>query len=190
MPDKSDKPSTKSIMPSEIIGEITKIQSPLPGDHPYFALIGRVASEWTHFERVLDEIIRDIGDLPEDIALCITGQIMGAAPRYKAIEALGKHIGLSASTIKKVRQLKNNTFEVAEKRNRIVHDPWFQVLEFEEESETEKITQLRSSPPGEKPVSEADVEITIKQIRACVREAALLHADIQQELHTLQNKLT
>jgi hypothetical protein len=112
MPDSDDNRPVagRAVVYENSAGEIfIKTQSSLPGDHPYYALIGRVASEWTHFEHILDEIIRDISQIHENVALCITRQKMGATPRFKAIEALTKYVGLPESLLKKTRGLKPTT---------------------------------------------------------------------------------
>ena len=167
-------------------GEIfLKIRSSLPGDHHYYALIGRVASEWTHFEHILDEIIWDVSQIPEDVALCITGQMMGATPRFKAIEALTRYAGLPKSLLKKTHALKAQNYAVVEQRNRIVHDPWFLVSDSNPDNDS--ITQLKASPPGHVPVSKAEIEKTIRQIRNLVVQAGNLQIDFKRELYILRH---
>jgi hypothetical protein len=163
----------------------TVSQISLPGDHPYYALIGRVASEWTHFEHILDEIIWDIAEIPENIALCITGQIMGATPRFKMIEALGKHLKLPEELLREAKKLKGAQYEIAEQRNRIVHDPWFEVREKNGAGLT---TQLKSSPPGYEAMSREDIQATLDHIRRYVVHAANLQVKFRKTLHALREK--
>lgn len=98
-----------------------------PPEHPIYALIGRAASAWAHFEHVLDLIIWDLtGSVPEMIA-CITAQVIGAGNRFKVIESLLMHrnnpkldqVGASLEGLKK------RSFVPVEDRNRIIHDPWY-----------------------------------------------------------------
>lgn len=186
----SDKGSGARLSETDTIGaKIIRMESPLPGDHRFYPLIGRVASEWTHFERILDEIIRDIADIPEGIALCITGQMMGATPRFKTIDALGKHVGLSEALLKKFRRLKQKNYDVVEFRNRVVHDPWFRVREFDDEGiETESVTQLKSSPPGPATITEPEITETIRKIKNLIIQTAQIGKEVRDELQTLRGK--
>jgi hypothetical protein len=61
-----------------------------PSDDPIYALIGRVASTWSHLEHILDEIIWDLVGIEASRVACITGQIIGATNRYRAITSLIK----------------------------------------------------------------------------------------------------
>jgi hypothetical protein len=121
--------------------------------------------------------------LTEDVALCITGQMMGATPRFKAIEALGKHVGISEELLKRARKLKGSQYEVAEDRNRVVHDPWFYIRE---QGEGDSVRQLKASPPGYVHASEAEITETISRIRNLIIQAANLQIEFKRELHTLR----
>jgi hypothetical protein len=162
-------------------------ESSLPGDHPYYALIGRVAAEWTHFEHMLDEIIWNLAQIPDDTALCITGHIMGATPRFKMIESLGKYFGVPEELLKRARQLKQLQYEVGELRNRVVHDPWF-VVSWTAADGAPRTTQLKSTPPGHAEIPKEDVEQTIIRIRSLVIQAAHLGIAFRETLYTLRNK--
>jgi hypothetical protein len=167
-----------------ILGEsIVRIQSSLQGNHPCNALIGRVASEWTHFEHILDEIIWDLAQLPEETALCITGHIMGATPRFKMIASLGELVGVSEDLLKKTQKLKSQQYEVAEQRNR-VHDPWFVVEERGAKNLPPLTTQLKSS--GYFAISETEITKTLTEIRKFVTRAVDLQVEYRQQLYALR----
>lgn len=153
---------------------VIRIQTSLAGNHPHLALIGRVASEWTHFENILDEIIIHLLEIPEEIALCITRHIMGATPRFKMIESLGKLRGVDEEKFKKLRRLKSDQYETSEHRNRIVHDPWFDVQIGP--NENAQTNQLKTR--GLIPVSEKEINETIEAIKDLIRRAAELQVEI------------
>lgn len=172
-----------------LFGEATRVQQSLDGQHPYLRLIGRVASEWVHFEHTLDQIIWSLAEIPDDIAICITGQMLGATPRFKAIEALGKHRGISEDLLKKTRQLKNENYAVVEGRNRVVHDPWFVVMEPTQDGQHSKsTTQLKSSPPGQVPVTEQEILGVIENIRELLTKAIYLQIEFMKEIYALPNR--
>jgi hypothetical protein len=76
-----------------------KLHNLLPEDHPTYALIGRVAAEWARLEHKLDVMIWEMAKLPFEVGSCITGQMVGHAPRFNAISALGAIRGLSGGLL-------------------------------------------------------------------------------------------
>jgi hypothetical protein len=65
------------------------VHGPMTPDNPFYANIGRVASEWSHLEHTLDLIVWDLCDQQPRLTACITAQIMGVGGRCKAILSLG-----------------------------------------------------------------------------------------------------
>jgi hypothetical protein len=141
---------------------------PLPQKDPIYRLVGLVAATWAHFERGLDSIIGHL--LPEESSLypsCITAQLIGATPRFNAIIALltmrSQYDPEFAPLIKKTKAILNKSYEIAEERNRIIHDPWYV------ESRSRQPFQWRTMPRKDlcwafKPVSRQDVEKTLIRI--------------------------
>jgi hypothetical protein len=104
--------------------------TPLPADHPFYALVGRVASEWSHFEHILDLTIWDLArwrteGFTAQIAACITAQIGGIPGRCNAIVSLGLLRGIDDAILKQVRKLRGHAYPPADQRARMVHDAWF-----------------------------------------------------------------
>lgn len=99
-------------------------QTPLPDDHLFYPLIGRVAAEWAQLEHVLDLVIWDLSKGEKIANSCVTAQIMSHFPRFKAILALAEHRGYDKATLSKIRSLSGKMVDLAEKRNRYVHDAW------------------------------------------------------------------
>ena len=162
------------------------IRGSLPPDHPCHALIGRVASAWTQFEYMLDLVVWDMGNLNRETGVCITGQMMGATGRFKAIEALGRKVGLGTETLEKFRKLRNQHYEIAEQRNRIVHDPWFVVLESDDGTMTGGVSQMKVA--GDTPVNTTQVEETIQRIETLTGRVSKLRGELSVELHALRNR--
>jgi hypothetical protein len=140
------------------------IHTPLPEDHPFYALIGRVTSEWAHLEHALDLIIWDLCGIPQPVAACVTGQILGATPRFNALIALATYKGVDEKVIDEIKQILNRTYEVQEQRNRLIHDPWYA------EKSSMQPGQFKSMPKkklqfGIRDVDEAAVRKTIADIR-------------------------
>jgi hypothetical protein len=66
----------------------TDLLTVAPDGHPIYALVGRVASGWSHVEHTLDEIIWELAGIEPIKGAAMTAQIMGAYSRFKAILAL------------------------------------------------------------------------------------------------------
>jgi hypothetical protein len=101
--------------------------TPLPPDHQVYTLVGRVASEWSRFEHTLDLIICDLANIEPEKGACITAQIMGPAPRLRAIITQLNQINTEASSelTKAFRELMHVSQDTAEDRNRLIHDAWY-----------------------------------------------------------------
>ena len=54
---------------------------PLPEDHPFYALVGRVASEWAHLEHIIDLTIWKLLDVDDRLGACLTAQYPGVGHR-------------------------------------------------------------------------------------------------------------
>jgi len=121
---------------------ILTIHEPLPPDHPIYALVGRIASEWARYEGILDAIIWDLCGLQGPTGACVTAQLMSAGPRLVAIRGLLLELRIDASKTE-LGQIEKRTFDLQVKRNRAVHDPWY----WERSSQT--TAQLKSKPKNE-----------------------------------------
>jgi hypothetical protein len=161
---------------------------PLPGKHPRYALIGRVAAEWSQMEHALDLIIWDMLPIDRATASCVTGQFLGIAPRFRAIAALCGEMGLPKELEEAATKLMNRTFTLSDERNRIVHDPWFGW------GRTRDAKQFRSRTNknenfGLVPVKRAEILRTIQSIEAKVAEVSRLHIKIEAALAASGRKL-
>ncbi len=96
-----------------------------PENHEIYNLIGRVSSEWAQLEHVLDMLIWRLSGLDGPAGHCITGQLLGHAPRFYAVIALLKHHGFATDLQTDAVELMNRTENLSNKRNRIVHDAWY-----------------------------------------------------------------
>jgi hypothetical protein len=86
--------SSGSIATAQMRGELTLTRAvgeslcAPPDDHPIYAKVGKVASDWAHVEHMLDLIISELAATNLQIVVCITAQMTGVYPRCKAILAL------------------------------------------------------------------------------------------------------
>jgi hypothetical protein len=127
----------------------------IPEDHPIYTKIGRVASSWSHLESQLDSI-RAFAGLHPRTGACITAQMLGATNRFKTIITLLRERGGSPTLIGQTQKIMNTSYDVAEERNRIIHDPWYF-------GKASKLTFQRKSMPSKNPRFEIEyvVESTI-----------------------------
>lgn len=160
----------------------------LPPDHPFYALVGRVASEWAQLEHILDSVIYILVNsgrkaaLPANILACVTSQLMGVGPRCKAILLLAQHRGLGEREIlKPFRSLLNKSYKPADDRARFVHDPWF--IEVSSKVPAQFRAMPYSDPTyGYKEVSEDDANRVIDKIRELQDRALKLKDSVTNAL--------
>jgi hypothetical protein len=150
----------------------TLLQPPkLPNVDPFYALVDRVTSEWSHLEHILDMTIWKLLDLDSnpEFPACVTSQIMGVPPRCKAIMTLARAHGLEYSDLKPFRKFMQESYELGDWRNRTIHDPWYV------ETGPGRASQFRamsySSDPrfapsfGLQEIDKAEIEKMIEKIR-------------------------
>jgi hypothetical protein len=114
--------------PATLLQELKAIKA--PDDHPIYSLVGRVASDWAHVEHLFDEMIWHLGAKDVVRGASITAQMTGVASRCRAIIGLLTTIGKRPQTntqslISKTEELMNKSYGPSDRRNRIVHDPWY-----------------------------------------------------------------
>ena len=178
------------------VGEVKlRYHTPLPTDHPFYGLVGRVASEWSHLEHILDLVIWDlaswrVGGLGANVVACITSQIMGVGPRCKAIISLGRIYLLDdKAVLHPFRALMSRSYELADRRARIVHDPWYIDVDLKQPS------QFRAMPYsdphyGQRDITDAEIAKLIEGIRGLQKTAGELRAVVQAALAASTKKLS
>ncbi len=157
---------------------------PLPDGHPIFAMVGLVASEFARLEHTLDETIWDLAGLESPRGASITAQLMGVGPRCLTIIALHAQRGLPEETRRrKISSFMDQAHRLSDKRNRLIHDPWFL------DTGTNSASQLKSMPRKEliyeyKIVTADYVTEVISEIRQFIARAIALHEQVLSELRT------
>jgi hypothetical protein len=82
-----------------------------------------VANTAANIEFQIDRGIWDLVGTRQQLAACITAQLISPHPRLKAFTALAEILGASAARIAELNALAGTLGGLYEKRNRIVHDP-------------------------------------------------------------------
>lgn len=100
---------------------MAKIVSVVPEAH--LAAIGHVANTAANVEFQIDLGIWNLVGSRQQLAACITAQLISPHPRLKAFTALAEILGASKARISELNTLAGALGGLYEKRNRIVHDP-------------------------------------------------------------------
>jgi hypothetical protein len=101
------------------------LHAPMPDNHPMLSVIGQIANQWAHIEHTLDTIVWRLAEVEPKKGSCITAQLTGSYPRFKAIISLATIRGLDKQLISDITQMMNRMQGKTDKRNRIVHDAWY-----------------------------------------------------------------
>jgi hypothetical protein len=112
----------------------------MPEDHPMLLVVGQIASQWAHIEHVLDMIIWKLAGAEAKTCACVTAQLAGPYARFRAIISLANVVGLDEKLVSRITKLSYKTQERSDKRNRIIHDPWYSELN------TKSPAQFKSVP--------------------------------------------
>lgn len=163
------------------------VHYPLPADHPFYAIIGRVAAEWARFEHLLDLIIWELSGLDGATGAAITAQMLGSTNRCRTIIALLTLKRMNKQIIQSVTKLMNSSYDPAEARNRIVHDSWFI------QAETGQIGQFRAMAAkdlryGLVEINEKEVDALLLRVQNLADRALALKDQISSELQALHER--
>lgn len=174
----ANNPNLMNLMAAALLVEIVE---PLPANHPTYALVGRIASEWAHFEAILDQIIWMLSGLDGPTGASITAQMMGSGNRLVTIRTLADEKGVLSALDNRLTALEKCTLEPQEARNRVVHDPWFW------EKNSKVVKQHRSKPKKERvfglvPRNEDDLKNLINDIAKLTQRARDFHELVKQTL--------
>lgn len=159
-----------------IIGLLKEDLKPLPDEHAFYTLIGRIAAEWARFEHILDQIIWALADGPEDINSCITAQVLSFNGRIKAIKALATYRGQDVSKSKEMKKINKKLFDLSEKRNRFIHDAWLvkTIGPFESDPGQFKSITQSNNEFGFEPISKSELLDVINKIKELAEAATAL----------------
>lgn len=159
---------------------------PLPDDHPFYALVGRVASEWSHLEHIVDLTIWQLLGVDHRLAACLTAQYPGIPARCNAIQSLGAAKGLTRKQLSPVGKLKDDSYKVAESRARWVHDPWF----VQEGTQPAQFRAMPASDPrfGLQPIVDTELHETIQAIKVLQQKAREVQKAVLDALAALPEK--
>lgn len=90
----------------------------------HYTAIGMVAAEWAELELLIDEYSSELAGIRfHDLGACFTAQIGGAARKLDAYLSLAHQRGISGAKAA-LHAFARDTVPLAERRNRIIHDPW------------------------------------------------------------------
>jgi hypothetical protein len=166
---------------SSMRANLTVFRRP-PIDHPVYALIGRVASDWAYLEHRLDEIIWGLTGSPWPLMGCITAQIMGHYPRFNAIIALLTYHHMNQKLIDFTRKQSGAVAELAEERNRVVHDAWYMETDRGEPHRYKSMSK-KELEFGLHPHSISEIEELLKKISSRVEAVNRLAEQITAARH-------
>jgi hypothetical protein len=145
------------------------------------AWVGHVAGIWAVFEHSLDSAAISLANIPPDVGFCFTAQVIGPARKLDAYIALARLRGADALA-KKLNEFANATTSLAERRNRVVHDPWmifgkFWPIRFEVTARR----ILRNKPIS---VSDTEMDKLIKDLIELQNRFLELHERVMAVAHT------
>lgn len=139
--------------------------SMMDGKHPAFALSGRVSDAWAMFEFHLDRTIWSMAAVNDGAGACITAQFVGVYGRLRALQSLVELAGGSKDLQSDLASLAGRSEPLAEKRNRIVHDPWM-INVTKHTAGKMRITAKKTLHFAYVPVTPSEVESLLNEINA------------------------
>jgi hypothetical protein len=152
------------------------------------AAIGNVASTWAFFEFLLDDLIWFLALVHHsEYGMCITAQLNGVAPRFRAIAALAHLRGAPQEIINSINSFSQEAEKIGRRRHRQAHDP---VLMFQDSKQIMQlqITADRKLVNKFAPFDLDSVLKTADDISGLIKALMKLKADILAKIDTSLNK--
>jgi hypothetical protein len=94
----------------------------LPPQH--YAAIGKVAANWSALELIVDSACWELAGVGDEPGVCLTSQVAGIQRKLDALTALLRLREKPEVLIKDINKFSDRARALAERRNRVVHDPW------------------------------------------------------------------
>lgn len=89
----------------------------------HLAAVGSVAVEWAFLELKIDTKALDLAKIDPELGACFTAQVIGPGRKIDAYIAVARFLG-STKLNSRLQKFAKDTTGLAERRNRVVHDPW------------------------------------------------------------------
>jgi hypothetical protein len=144
------------------------VHASLPTNHPIHSLVGQVVVKWSEIDHALDRTISHLLNLDPRTGSSLRGQIQQTTGKIAAVVALCQQLKVDQALIADLNNQKIIEVQPCiDRRNRIIHDPWF----VEEPNET--IKQLRGMAQsvnkfGYHAVDEKYLDDTLKMMKQCI----------------------
>jgi hypothetical protein len=101
----------------------------------YALQIAYIVSSWALLEYEIDGAIWDLAGLLDDfprIGACLTAQYSTVAQRFNALISFARLRGVPEFEISKVNKFREHALALADRRNRVAHDPWLTSLDLKD----------------------------------------------------------
>jgi hypothetical protein len=113
----------------------------------HYAAIGQVTDAWADLEFEVDRVIWDLMGVQQPFGACVTSQIISIHPKLKALRAL-LHLWEADELANEIGSFAGSMYELADLRNRTVHDKRFTTHPNREVVRFEVTTTKRLHAPG------------------------------------------
>lgn len=91
----------------------------------HYKAIGYVVVAWSFMETLIDATSWELAQVDQQHGACLTSQIAGSSRKLDALLALIRYrVAPSPALDKKLNRFAKDTMGLAERRNRVIHDPW------------------------------------------------------------------
>ncbi|MFY9656899.1 MAG: hypothetical protein WAK01_09975 [Methylocystis sp.] len=170
---------------------MTNPSAPQPGlqfPPEYAELIAHVVTTWSNLEFGVNQTIWALADAPQAYGACITSQLTSLHSRLNALVALMRVRGCSDKLISRVNKFAEDVRGAQEKRNRIIHDPWLNSVEWPMILGRIEITAPKKLTISAKSISVDDLKSDLKTIKTCAISFFEIKQSILDELPSLRDK--
>ncbi len=151
---------------------------------PRAALIVRAISDWATLEYEIDDLICDLGEVEVEIGACMTAQFPTVNALLNALIAIAQVRKVSSAAIGRLNKFREWANAIADRRNRVAHNPWHRSLSTRQLCRQQKTAKARLDH-SYKPVTEAELTASVQDIEAADTQFRVVRDEILRALWPL-----
>ena len=108
--------------------ETPKPPFPTPQEASHLEYVGIISSAWANLEFDIDSTTWRLGGIAPEVGACLSANLGSIHLKLRSLYALLELNSASKETLKKFRDFQNRISGTADKRNRVIHDPWMPIV--------------------------------------------------------------
>lgn len=161
-----------------------------PSNHMEY--VGLISSQWATLEFYINSTIHVLAGVKHEVGACMTANLGSIHMKLRTLQALLELYEVNPKLLKEIKKFQDRVSGTADKRNRVVHDPWLPIISPTLSGMGQFISKAdrKGREFGSKMIPLSDLVTTNREIMERIDEFMELRKKIKVELPTYAKKLS